>query len=40
MRNDCNLVVNGRSIKARLGETLVDAGLGGWVVVPHDCCSG
>jgi NAD(P)H-flavin reductase/ferredoxin len=36
----CNLVINGRSIQARVGETLVDAGLSGWVAIPHDCCSG
>ncbi len=40
MSSGCNLVINGRSIKARIGETLVSAALGGWVVVPHDCCSG
>jgi len=36
----CNLVINGHSVKAKVGETLVDAALGGWVVIPHDCCSG
>src|SRR5881397_2403082 len=36
----CNLVINGQSVKAHIGETLVDAALGGWVVVPHDCTSG
>jgi 3-phenylpropionate/trans-cinnamate dioxygenase ferredoxin reductase subunit len=40
MKSTCQLVINGRSVKAYLGETLVDAGLGGWVVIPHDCCSG
>jgi NAD(P)H-flavin reductase/ferredoxin len=40
MRNTCNLVINGQAVKAYVGETLVDAGLGGWIVVPHDCCSG
>lgn len=40
MSKACNLVVNGHSIKAQAGETLVDAALGGRVVVPHDCCSG
>lgn len=34
------LVINGRAVKASYGETLVDAGLGGWVAIPHDCCSG
>lgn len=37
---NCNLVINGHSVKASVGETLVDAALGGWVVIPHDCCSG
>lgn len=36
----CNLVINGQSVKANVGESLVDAALGGWVVVPHDCTSG
>jgi 3-phenylpropionate/trans-cinnamate dioxygenase ferredoxin reductase subunit len=40
MSKTCNLVINGHTIKANVGETLVDAGLGGWVVIPHDCCSG
>jgi 3-phenylpropionate/trans-cinnamate dioxygenase ferredoxin reductase subunit len=40
MARTCNLVINGRTVKANIGETLVDAGLGGWVVIPHDCCSG
>ena len=40
MRNTCNLTINGRTVQARIGETLVDAGLGASVVIPHDCCSG
>lgn len=36
----CSLVINGQSVKANIGETLVDAALGGWVIVPHDCTSG
>lgn len=40
MTTACNLVINGRSVEAKIGETLVDAGLGGWVAIPHDCCSG
>jgi 3-phenylpropionate/trans-cinnamate dioxygenase ferredoxin reductase subunit len=40
MRNTCSLVINGQHVKANVGETLVDAGLGGWILVPHDCCSG
>ena len=40
MASKCRLIVNGRSIDANIGETLVDAALGGWTVIPHDCCSG
>jgi NAD(P)H-flavin reductase/ferredoxin len=40
MRSTCHLIVNGHSIQANVGETLVDAALGGWTVIPHDCCSG
>jgi 3-phenylpropionate/trans-cinnamate dioxygenase ferredoxin reductase subunit len=36
----CNLVINGHTVKANFGESLIDAGLGGWVAIPHDCCSG
>lgn len=39
-KGKCNLTVNGKVIRANLGETLIDAALGGRVVVPHDCCSG
>jgi 3-phenylpropionate/trans-cinnamate dioxygenase ferredoxin reductase subunit len=35
-----DLVINGKTVKASYGETLVDAGLSGWVAIPHDCCSG
>jgi 3-phenylpropionate/trans-cinnamate dioxygenase ferredoxin reductase subunit len=40
MASKCRLIVNGLSIDANIGETLVDAALGGWTVIPHDCCSG
>jgi 3-phenylpropionate/trans-cinnamate dioxygenase ferredoxin reductase subunit len=40
MASTCNLIVNGHAIRANIGETLVDAALGGWTVIPHDCCSG
>lgn len=40
MPSTCTLVVNGKAIKARRGDTLLDAALGGRVVLPHDCCSG
>src|SRR5215510_9506051 len=35
-----DLVINGKTVKANQGETLVDAGLSGWVAIPHDCNSG
>jgi len=35
-----NLVVNGRPVRARAGETLIDAALGGSIVIPHDCRTG
>src|SRR5947209_16486575 len=35
-----DLVINGKTVKANYGETLVDAGLSGWVAIPHDCCYG
>src|SRR5262245_25315658 len=35
-----DLVINGKTVKANHGETLVDAGLSGWVAIPHDCSSG
>jgi NAD(P)H-flavin reductase/ferredoxin len=40
MRTTCNLLINGRSVEAKIGETLIDAGLAGWIAIPHDCCSG
>jgi 3-phenylpropionate/trans-cinnamate dioxygenase ferredoxin reductase subunit len=40
MAAHCNLVVNGRRIRARSGQTLVDAATSGGVVIPHDCCTG
>jgi 3-phenylpropionate/trans-cinnamate dioxygenase ferredoxin reductase subunit len=40
MSSTCHLIVNGHSIRANIGESLVDAALGGWTVIPHDCCSG
>lgn len=36
----CTLTVNGQKVRAHVGDTLVDAALGGRIVVPHDCCSG
>jgi NAD(P)H-flavin reductase/ferredoxin len=40
MSGSFNLVINGKAVKANRGETLIDAGLSGWVAIPHDCCSG
>ena len=40
MSSSFELVINGKTVKASYGETLVDAGLGGWVAIPHDCSSG
>ncbi len=36
----CDLTINGRLIRANFGDTLVDAGIGGRILIPHDCCSG
>jgi NAD(P)H-flavin reductase/ferredoxin len=36
----CNLTINGRLIRANVGDTLIDAGIGGRVLIPHDCFSG
>jgi 3-phenylpropionate/trans-cinnamate dioxygenase ferredoxin reductase subunit len=40
MSGSFELVINGKTVKASRGETLIDAGLSGWVAIPHDCCSG
>ena len=40
MSGSFDLVINGKTVKANYGETLIDAGLSGWVAIPHDCCSG
>jgi NAD(P)H-flavin reductase/ferredoxin len=40
MSGSFELVINGKTVKANYGETLVEAGLGGWVAIPHDCNSG
>ncbi len=36
----CDLTINGALIRANVGDTLVDAGIGGRILIPHDCCSG
>jgi ferredoxin len=40
MSGSFELAINGKIVKAGYGETLVDAGLSGWVAIPHDCNSG
>src|SRR3954468_3861511 len=40
MRSQCHLTINGKDIEASAGETLIDAALGGWMIIPHDCRSG
>jgi 3-phenylpropionate/trans-cinnamate dioxygenase ferredoxin reductase subunit len=40
MSDHCTLVVNGRQLRANIGDTLVDAGLAAKLLIPHDCCSG
>jgi NAD(P)H-flavin reductase/ferredoxin len=40
MSGSFDLVINGKTVKANRGETLIDAGLSGWIAIPHDCCSG
>src|SRR3954454_8559972 len=40
MSGSFELVINGKTVKANHGETLVEAGLSGWVEIPHDCTSG
>jgi ferredoxin len=40
MRTSCNLIVNGRPVRANIGETLLDAAIGGAIIIPQDCRSG
>jgi 3-phenylpropionate/trans-cinnamate dioxygenase ferredoxin reductase subunit len=40
MKRYCRLVVNGKLVEARAGEKLIDAALGGSILIPHDCRSG
>jgi 3-phenylpropionate/trans-cinnamate dioxygenase ferredoxin reductase subunit len=40
MRTTCSLIVNGRSLTANIGETLIDAALGASILIPQDCRSG
>lgn len=39
-KSTCTVTINGKKVKANVGDTLIDAGLGGRLVLPHDCCSG
>ncbi len=39
-KSTCTVTINDKQIKASVGDTLIDAGLGGRLVIPHDCCSG
>lgn len=34
------ITINGKPVFAKHGETLIEAGLGGRILIPHDCCSG
>ncbi len=34
------ITINGKTVFAKYGETLIEAALGGRIVIPHDCCSG
>src|SRR5580700_1640609 len=36
----CHLAFNGKAVEANIGETLIDAALGGSILIPHDCRSG
>ena len=40
MRMRCHLAFNGKAVEANIGETLIDAALGGSMLIPHDCRSG
>jgi 3-phenylpropionate/trans-cinnamate dioxygenase ferredoxin reductase subunit len=34
------LTINGRKVRASVGDTLIDAALENRILIPHDCCSG
>lgn len=40
MSSKCDFVINGKKIRARLGDTLLNAALVGGVALPHDCNTG
>jgi naphthalene 1,2-dioxygenase ferredoxin reductase component len=40
MSGTVRLTVNGKTVSATSGQTLIDAGLAGGVVIPQDCCTG
>src|SRR5918993_1019238 len=40
MLKRCHLTINGHSFETPPGDTLIDAALGAWKIIPHDCRSG
>ena len=40
MKRHFRLLLNGKLLAARAGENLIDAALGGLILIPHDCRSG
>ena len=40
MSKRCHLTINGQSFESPPGQTLIDAALGAWKIIPHDCRSG
>lgn len=40
MSGSTHFTVNGKTITANAGTTLIDAGLQGGIVIPQDCCTG
>lgn len=40
MSAHCHLLLNGKPVEANLGESLIDAALGGSILIPFDCRSG
>lgn len=40
MSGTTRLTINGKTVSAAAGTTLIDAGLQGGVVIPQDCCTG
>ncbi|WP_460448414.1 FAD-binding oxidoreductase [Alsobacter sp. SYSU BS001988] len=40
MSSKCQLTINGRSVSALVGATVLDAALAARIAMPHDCCTG